>query len=174
MCRKYNRHKSHTDSECYRIKDKDMYNEMNRNAAAKVSRHKHTKQVHIAAMSQVQRLQEDDYIDSVGNTLHLDYNKVEAFNTYMKVLSDKRIIIPIEVQGVKLEALVDPGSTVSIVGEHVMKMLGREISNVNEAVVQYMDDVSASIFCTKDKIELACNGHKLECKTYVLPLVDHD
>ncbi|KAF9407838.1 hypothetical protein BGZ76_005977, partial [Entomortierella beljakovae] len=173
LCRKYNR--THSDDKCYRHNDMTKFEALNQGAENKQNGsdriQKHKKQHRVAAIRQVQNLQAED---SLGNTIaDQNYNKDVKVHSYSKDPAVDRIIIPIKIQGIALRALVDPGSTISVLGEHVLKMLNGKVTN-EEAIVHYMDNIVAPISRTKEEIYLSCNGYRLRLKTFVLPLENHD
>ncbi|KAF9190430.1 hypothetical protein BGZ49_003691 [Haplosporangium sp. Z 27] len=175
MCQKFGR--KHTDAQCYRHAEKARFDDLNKRA---IERNK-PGNVRLAALKQVRKLQEDSLIDERGINLEdmdFEFNKDSDSDNYMKEPKrkalDRRKTVPIVVQGYKLNALVDPGSTVSVLSTKVLKKLGCEMYDAEEAVVHYLNDTTADIHCTKNKILLSCNGNIVLSRVYILPLEDHD
>jgi hypothetical protein len=73
---------------------------------------------------------------------------------------DNRIAVPITIESITYTALLDPGSTVSIIHTEVAKDLNIQTIPLKNKLVSYADEeINTPSIITRDKINLACNRH---------------
>ena len=131
-------------------------------------------------MRQVHKFRENSLIDnrSYGSE-EANYNKVMNCDQYIndseKKILENRLVMPIYIQDVEFDALIDPGSTISIMSTTALKRLGYNLPEDNsETKVSLADDAYTVVSSLDEKLKIVCNGRRIYERPCIMPLDKFD
>ncbi|KAF9158502.1 hypothetical protein BGX21_003964 [Mortierella sp. AD011] len=173
-CRRCNRR--HRDDQCWRHKDQERFDRANQSAPEVDTKGGAKRKT--GAMKQVADLHEDNYIDSIGNAL-AEQTKAMDLDPFSIVPnpdsnSDTRLIMPIFIEGHQFSALIDSGSTISIIDTSALSTIGCHSITPTSATAQISNDLSSSMQLSEEWISISFNHHTIKSRFYSMPLQDYD
>jgi transposase InsO family protein len=91
-----------------------------------------------------------------------------------RIQGENRMVLPIEINGQRFTALLDPGATVSLISPATAEELDVETRSPEDPITVLANGTQVEVSETVGKVDLLCNGERASARVFVMDLDDYD